>query len=647
MKSVYPIKSFAILFAIQFALFSNLFGQTYNNPGGTISTCSGTFYDSGGSSSTYSINEYITTTFCSDNGGQITINFSSFSTENGYDFLYIYDGPSTASTYLGFASGTGTFSVTSTGTCLTFVFDSDYSNNGSGWVASISCSAPPVSGCTDPLASNYDPTATIDDGSCTYAGGVYYHPTTGLLSSYSGACPVATDAGIYYDDGGAGSNYSDNINSIYRTFCPSTEGECVRLTFASFETYNSNDYLVIQNGPAQNSTSIASLSGNLNASVPFSYQATNSSGCLTVRFTSSSIYNDPGWAASISNVPCTEAQPVNNSDCSNATPICSNTSFTGVSNGPGIVTNEGCDACLTGEVYSNWYTFTVQSGGTIGLTIAPNSTADYDFTLYKGSCGGTMERCSFAPQTGNTGLGNGASDTSEGVTGDSWVSTINVNAGDVFYLMINSWTATGPGFNLVWNLTNGASLDCTILPVELAEFEVSYDPLEKGANIFWKTETEKDNDHFILEKSVNNEDFEPLYKIEGAGTTSHSTEYFAFDPNVSYGVSYYRLKQVDENGEFEYSEVRSIHVFEESLDKLTISPNPTNDHVRLFFNSYYKDDARLIVSDFTGKALIEKNINVQKSGNAVILDVSDFEKGIYVVKIVTNQKIYSGRIIKK
>ncbi|MBI3237248.1 MAG: hypothetical protein HYZ43_00120, partial [Flavobacteriia bacterium] len=56
----------------------------------------------------------------------------------------------------------------------------------------------------------------------------YTHPTTGINSTYAGACMVNTCSGTYYDNGGAGGNYSANINAIYRTFCPSTAGMCVR-----------------------------------------------------------------------------------------------------------------------------------------------------------------------------------------------------------------------------------------------------------------------------------------------------------------------------------------------------------------------------------------------------------------------------------
>mgnify|MGYP001290646222 CR=1 FL=1 len=89
----------------------------------------------------------------------------------------------------------------------------------------------------------------------------YSHPTTGIAGEYVGACETATCSGTYTDNGGSGSNYSNNINSIYRVFCPNTAGNCVRMTFNSFDVEptfwffgtNYTDYLMIGNGPTQNS----------------------------------------------------------------------------------------------------------------------------------------------------------------------------------------------------------------------------------------------------------------------------------------------------------------------------------------------------------------------------------------------------------
>lgn len=110
-----------------------------------ITACSGTFYDSGGSGGQYSNNEYIKTTYCSGSTDCISFNFTSFNTESFSDYLDVYDGPSTSSPYIDSYSGTelNGVTLTSSSSCLTFVFDSDGSTRAAGWAATISCAACP------------------------------------------------------------------------------------------------------------------------------------------------------------------------------------------------------------------------------------------------------------------------------------------------------------------------------------------------------------------------------------------------------------------------------------------------------------------------------------------------------------------------
>jgi len=116
--------------------------------------CGGNFVDSGGTSGPYSNNENITTTICPVNAGDlVTVTFTSFNTELGYDFLRIYDGNSIAAPLLGTYSGTTlppTFTSTAANGCLTFRFTSDGSVTRVGWTSNITCSPPPT--CPRPTA---------------------------------------------------------------------------------------------------------------------------------------------------------------------------------------------------------------------------------------------------------------------------------------------------------------------------------------------------------------------------------------------------------------------------------------------------------------------------------------------------------------
>ena len=165
-------KKWMLFFLFSFTTHYFSYSQNYNNPGGTINTCSGNFYDSGGSgngvNANYNDNETITTTFCSNNGDCISANFTMLDIESGWDFLAVYDGTSVMSPLIGIYSGTiSPGLITSTSGCLTFVFTSDGSFNYSGWEATLSCAtcgAPPA--CTGTIPTCSSPPPDICNNAC-------------------------------------------------------------------------------------------------------------------------------------------------------------------------------------------------------------------------------------------------------------------------------------------------------------------------------------------------------------------------------------------------------------------------------------------------------------------------------------------------
>ncbi|MDW8134850.1 MAG: hypothetical protein RMJ66_07250 [Bacteroidia bacterium] len=247
------------------------------------------------------------------------------------------------------------------------------------------------------------------------------------------------------------------------------------------------DWLRIGNGPAQNSPALWWGCGTTG---PGTVTSTHSSGCLTFMFCSDDIVNYSGWSATLSCVPCTR-QPAGNSDCQQATPICNSGGITDVSYGPG--NSAQCGGCITNENYTNFYIFQPQgASGLIGLSICPsNGTDDYDFAIWgpfgtnnlNTLCGtlGAPVRCSYAmypfstpppcgATTACTGMNTTATDNSEDVCGDGWVSRLNVTAGQYYILMINGWTAGAQGYNLTWTLPPGMTLSCTPLSQPVVSF---------------------------------------------------------------------------------------------------------------------------------------------------------------------------------
>ena len=401
----------------------------------------------------------------------------------------------------------------------------------------------------------------------------YLHSTVGLQNTYLGDCMVSScSSSQYYDNGGSGGNgidgsagnYSNSINLIYKTFCPDVAGNCIRATVNFIDLETSFDPLRILNGPTQNSTILSTVYQVGNGT---SYTSTDGSGCLSFRFSSDATINRAGWNITISCIACAGPNGTDDNDCLRSTMVCSNATITGASTGPGII-SDGCSGCNISENYSNWYNITISGSGDLYLTIDPAvNTDDYDFAIYgpNVSCGslGTPTRCSYAatPSPGNTGLGNGAVDLSEDVTGNSWVAPLSVLTGEIYYLMVNKWDPTpGNGFTLYWTGGVGGSSTATlscVLPIELLSFTL-YKNNNNDILLKWTTASEINNDYFTIEKSNTDIDFEILTNVRGAGNSSQLLNYSYIDYNPYNGINYYRLKQTDYDGQYSYSEIIAI-----------------------------------------------------------------------------------------
>ena len=200
---------YTALIALIMLLTSSLHAQTYylNNgftSGQTVTTCAGNFYDSGGSGGNYANNQNYTVTFCSGTAQPIRLSFTAFVLESGYDFVKIYDGPTTAATALHSGSGfTGTTSpgvITSSGTCLTVQFTSDVSNVASGFAAAITCTATPACSCMRQVLYNTD----FENGNTTgWTSGIVGGSGAAQLYIYTGG-PTGNYVALNYNDANSG-----------------------------------------------------------------------------------------------------------------------------------------------------------------------------------------------------------------------------------------------------------------------------------------------------------------------------------------------------------------------------------------------------------------------------------------------------------
>jgi hypothetical protein len=148
------------------------------------------------------------------------------------------------------------------------------------------------------------------------------------------------------------------------------------------------------------------------------------------------------------------------------------------------------------------------------------------------------------------------------------------------------------------------------LPVELISFTAQWN--EKMPTLFWVTAMEKNSAYFDIERSYDGRTFSAIGKREAAGTTSSRTNYQFVDDKLRQGTTatvYYRLRQVDVDGTFVYSPVRTLRVAGAAqVFNAEAFPNPYDKTMSVQFNAFGTDAVTLTVRNVLGQTVLTKTV---------------------------------------
>jgi hypothetical protein len=355
-------------------------------------------------------------------------------------------------------------------------------------------------------------------------------------------------------------------------------------------------------------------------------------------------------------------------DCAGSIPVCSNQSINNNASTFGCTQdlNSGNRGCLiSNERQGSWYTFTPSASGTLEFTITPNGNVDYDFAIWGPmsmfTClpAGTPIRCSYASPTNNgsnigagtylTGLRVGNTDVSETAYNDQvngFVAPLDALVGQVFVLYVDNFTSNGQSFNLDWTLTNGFSLNCNVLPVELVAFEA--EAASDHVALDWETLTEVASSHFIVERSGDGDHFTPIGSLAAAGHSLERISYRWNDMDPLNGTAYYRLRQVDLDGAIKYSDVVSA-TLRLGYGSLTLYPNPVSDRITVELPQANGTGTSTIeLLDASGRLLRTDQYALEEGQRSISLFAQDLEPGIYLVRAFANNGLDQsiGRFVK-
>lgn len=151
----------------------------------------------------------------------------------------------------------------------------------------------------------------------------------------------------------------------------------------------------------------------------------------------------------------------------------------------------------------------------------------------------------------------------------------------------------------------------------------------------WKTASEKNNERFEIEGSHDGHTFHAIGAVKGNGTITEQKEYVFNVKNPRMGITFFRLKQIDFDGKFEYSKTISVIFQEKNRQIGKLYPNPSESGIlNLDYSSQNNDEViSIAVFDIMGKLITTQTHQVSSGYNNLKLDFSSLSKGIYVVKI--------------
>ncbi len=201
------------------------------------------------------------------------------------------------------------------------------------------------------------------------------------------------------------------------------------------------------------------------------------------------------------------------------------------------------------------------------------------------------------------------------------------------YSTINYPTVSGITWTTTYNATSVVANANATLPVELVRFDAQ--TFDKEITLQWQTASETNNAGFFVERSTNTRSWETIGFVEGRGDFSEMQSYTLLDKTPIPGVNYYRLRQVDFDGVFEYSNTTSANI---SFDiDIHVFPNPTSDILQIKGEEFLDTPIRIL--NQSGCTVY------QDVFRGDVIDVSYLDAGIYLLEIQEEAKSIHKRFV--
>ncbi|HEX5655177.1 MAG TPA: T9SS type A sorting domain-containing protein [Chitinophagaceae bacterium] len=557
--------------------------------------------------------------------------------------VYEYNGTGTATEYLtsSFLSGSGTTSATPTLQTSNAVFTNISTNSltvswasGNGFRRLIVVREASVVGVDPVVGQPYNVSFQYGNGAVTGPGNYTVYNSTGTSTTVSNLSPGVQYIFSFYEFNGSGEPqylmpaYTANVTT--RTI-PTIASSNLMITktdgkelFLGWTNGNGQRRIVV----AKQGTDVTSSPVNgidYNANAVFGQGQQLGAGEYVV-------YDDNFNATSISGLnPATiYFFKVFEYDGTGSNTIYLTSSFAAVSGSTAVTPTVQAQALPVSNITSNSMRLELAAGnGRARLIIGRKNAAV------------NMNPADFTAYTSNTDFGAGQ-DLGNGnfvlaATNQSLVTIHALEPNAVYHFAIFEFN----GYNQPLYLSPAITISATtsgVLPVKLLSFEAS--PAANRVKLQWKTATEENASHFIVERSTDAVNYTAVSTVNAIGNSQAEMNYAVDDNNPLTGKSYYRLKMVDMDGKFEYSVTRVVLFSEKAT--VRIAGNPARDQLQIIASTIGNVKNSWQIINPAGQVIRKGNLQAARTE----LNISELAAGQYWLRVELDDEVQILSFIK-
>ncbi|MFT3908618.1 MAG: lamin tail domain-containing protein [Ferruginibacter sp.] len=165
-----------------------------------------------------------------------------------------------------------------------------------------------------------------------------------------------------------------------------------------------------------------------------------------------------------------------------------------------------------------------------------------------------------------------------------------------------------------------------ILPVRLTSFTAQKE--NKTVKLNWSTSQEINSSHFVVQRSGDGRTWKDITSVTAAGNSNTKIDYTTTDNAPLNGINFYRIKEIDMNGKFDYSETRTI-LFSSKFE-ISVTPNPAVDFINVYISKENNKPSTIILMDVNGRQL--KNYATNESSYKINSNL--LTPGVYFIRVV-------------